>query len=817
MNDGPDASAERLPLQELVGTVLGEYTIRRILGFGSMGVVFEAHHTKLDRRVALKALPPGLGATEKAIQRFLREAQAVAQLTHEHIVPIYEISQTGAIHWYAMRFLDGEPLDRTLKRGRLDPNEAARLLQTAARAIHFAHQHGIIHRDIKPANMIVEHDGKLVITDFGLARPEQGGGITDSGAMVGTPRYMSPEQIRARKGEVDRRTDIWSLGATLYEAVAGEPPFPGESTQEILQQILDVDPRSPRSLRPDLPFDLEVIILKAMEKEPKRRYASALAFAQDLERFLEGEPIVARRTSIVKRSLRRLSKHKAIVGLTAAIVLIVLTFGWITKRSRDQQNDRMFRDKLEQARGSFADENFADADQNYDDALRLRANDVEALLGRARARCFLSQEWERELAADPNALPTLKQAWGSPDKLYAAAFRDLEAVERDLPDQPLACFYRGFLRWRSRVALERDRGFEDLFRAETLGAGDWETQLEFARFRFGLARDERRDESQRGELLQHALTNATRAVQMLEDASTHHPTALLDRWRFRAHKLRADVYQRLYESGGNLKTYLELALSDLVAALAIDRERDVLTRQQRDFVKGLLDEAARPAPTSSGVAQMRPDARPLPGIARDLLKLFDSAPMSEKSETIAKLLKSGGAALSPLVDPLLENVGTLREGLMDRFINPFLPAGATVSDAARTTAETSAQKARHLLQEALKSGTVTRAVREQARDHLRAAAAANPRNAQYHFELAVVEQDLGELVDARSHLERATAIAPSNPLFFSQLALVCEGLDDFAKAIEHAHQAALLAPGIAEFQALETRLRDDAATQQQDG
>ena len=296
MNERSDPP-ERLPLQELVGTTLGEYTIRRVLGYGSMGVVFEAHHTKLDRRVALKALPPGLGSTEKAIQRFLREAQAVAQLSHEHIVPIYEISQSGAIHWYAMRFLDGEPLDKTLQRGRLDPQEAARLMQTAARAVHFAHQHGIIHRDIKPANMIVEHGGKLVLTDFGLARPEQGSGITDSGAMVGTPRYMSPEQIRAKRGEVDRRTDIWSLGATLYEMVAGEPPFPGESTQEILQQILDVEPRTPRSLRPDLPADLEVVILKAMEKEPKRRYASALELAQDLERFLEGEPIVARRSS----------------------------------------------------------------------------------------------------------------------------------------------------------------------------------------------------------------------------------------------------------------------------------------------------------------------------------------------------------------------------------------------------------------------------------------------------------------------------------------------------------------------------------------
>ena len=183
-----DEALGRVPLQELVGKQLGDYSLKRVLGHGSMGVVFEAIHAKLGRRVALKVLPPGLGATEKAIQRFLREAQAVAQLSHENIVPIYEIGNEGATHFYAMQFLDGEPLDAVIRRGPLDPRDAAQLACTAARAVHFAHQRGIIHRDLKPANLIRLREGeggdaaatgRVVLTDFGLARPEQGESITD--------------------------------------------------------------------------------------------------------------------------------------------------------------------------------------------------------------------------------------------------------------------------------------------------------------------------------------------------------------------------------------------------------------------------------------------------------------------------------------------------------------------------------------------------------------------------------------------------------------------------------------------------------------
>ena len=812
MNERPDAP-ERLPLQELVGTTLGEYRVKRIVGYGSMGVVFEAHHEKLDRLVALKALPPGLGATEKAIQRFLREAQAVAQLSHESIVPIYEIRQTDAIHWYVMRFLEGDPLDRLVKAGPIDGKRAARLLQTAARAIHFAHQHGIIHRDIKPANMILDGEGRLVITDFGLARPEQGAGITDSGAMVGTPLYMSPEQIRARKGEIDRRTDIWSLGATLFELATGASPFTGESTQEILQNILEVEPRSPRALRADLHPDLEVIILKALEKEPKRRYTSALDMAQDLERFLEGEPITARRTNVFARGLRHVRKHKTIVSLAAAIVVILMLFAWASKRSRDQQHARAYESAMKDARGSFADGHFLIAADEFDEALRERKGDDAARLGRARAWCSLGQDWEQEIA-NGKTRPALSDRFGTVDRLYAAALVDLSAVLEHQPEQPVAAFYRGFLRIRSREEFDRDSGPDDLFRAMQFGSDDWETQLEFAKFRFAMTNDPDLTASKSGELIQTALRDAARAVQLLQKQIAQKPGALLERWLGRALKLRGELYSKLYATG-NVVDYLELALSDYEAAWALDdRDTDLFTRRNKaiedlgnrkaDLAKAEEDlkaASSRTLPAQPTNADPPPD----PDLARNLRALFNRSDPSAQSKVFAAILARGG----DLIAPLLAGAGDLGEGVLDNVVNPYFE-GAVVTDAARLDAEAEAERARTILQDELQRGEPRRDQREQARDHLRSAITKNPRNSQYGFELAVLEQALGEFGAARAHLETAVAIAPSNPIFRLQLALVCEQLKAFGPASLHAAEAAALAPGSVKLREIATRLRGAA-------
>jgi hypothetical protein len=817
---------ERVPLQELVGTSLGEYAITRVLGHGSMGVVFEATHQKLGRRVALKVLPPGLGATEKAIQRFLREAQAVAQLSHDHIVPIYEIAETGTMHWYAMQFLDGESLDKVVKRGPLDPKAAAKLVLTAARAVHFAHQHGIVHRDVKPANMILQSDGKLVLTDFGLARPEQGGAITDSGAMVGTPLYMSPEQVRAHKGDVDRRTDVYSLGATLYELVTGRPPFVGESTQEILQKILDEEARPPRTFASNVPADLEVVTMKALEKERKRRYVSALELAQDLERFLEGEPILARGSSVFGRTWRRVRKQKTVAVLALVIATVVLGFSWVMKHQRDVALARDFRGALDAAHNALVDESYLNAFAKFGDALKLKPDDLDARLGRARARCFLGQEWEsaneeagRETRPDLAKDPQLQ----SPEWNFSSALVDARFVADAQPKNALAVFYRGFLAWRMRAKLaSRDEGkaaIEDLTTADTLGVEDWETQAELAKFRFGLASDSKREADQRGELLQQALTNASNAARIADrlfDAQSLPP-----RLCARVHRLRAQVYDLLYALGGNATLYLECALADCQRTLDLDsrdtlagnllakvssRLADARTSEQRSAAPAV---AASHAPSSSGDTAA-------PEVARNVLALLGAAEQSAQSEALGKLLARGGELLAAG----WQSTEGLRDDFMDRFVNPGR-GDLAVSRQARDEAAAQAEEARRILREGLSRGSLSPDERRQARDHLAAAVAKNGRSAQYLFELAVVEQALGELESAHAHLARATTLAASNPLFFHQLAVVCEQEQKFDEALVAARRTCELAENDADFRADRARLAiaaarraaDDAARQ----
>ena len=788
----PGSSPARVPLQELVGTRLGDYSVKRVLGHGSMGVVFEAVHEQLGRGVALKALPPGLGATEKAIQRFLREAQAVAQLSHENIVPIYEISCAGAIHYYAMQFLEGEPLDRVVKRGPLDPRRAAQLACTAARAIHFAHQHGIIHRDIKPANLIVQGDGRLVLTDFGLARPEQGGGITDSGAMVGTPLYMSPEQVRAKRGEVDRRTDVYSLGATLFEMATGRPPFSGESTQEILQAILERDPQPLRAIQPAVPADLDVVVMKALEKEPRRRYASALELAQDLERFLEGEPILARRTTIVARAWRRVKKQRTIAVLSVLVAAIASGFSFAMKHQGDASRRRQFDTANADARTAFAEESYLTAWTKFDEALRVRPEDLDARLGRARSLCFMGLAWERDNQTQGRETrPQLAERFGSVDKLYAGALADARTVADARPDDTLALFYRGFLRWRSREKLERDAAVEDLFAADIKGEEDWETQAELARFRYGLAKDPKRDLDQRGELLQHALTNASRAVKLVEERAAKLP----QRFVARAHRLRAEVYYLLYDLGGNAAIYLDLALADAERALRIvvrDPELETLVNSARS----IREDALRKAQEDSRRASPRPDSR-APDLARGVLTLLGVAEKSEQSKALAGILQRGGELLAAG----WQETDGIRTGLMDRFVNPYVPASLQVSPEARDEAAAEAEAARGIQQSGLLRGNLAPSDQRAARDHLVRAVERNPRNAQYLFELAVVEQGLGELEAAREHLGSATRIAASNPLFVHQLALVCEQMQLWDEALVHARRSVELAPENADFAA----------------
>jgi serine/threonine protein kinase len=367
---------------------LGDFQIMREIGRGGMGIVYEAVQLSLGRRVALKVLPFAATFDAKHLQRFHNEAQAAAQLHHTNIVPIYYVGSDRGVHFYAMQLIDGHSLAVVIRQIRRqvgrspaiepsgaalpsreavrdgstiaypdvlplpDPeapvgetvsqvalalstqrsgkqkfyNTAARFVMQAAEALDHAHQYGIVHRDIKPANLLVDAHSRLWITDFGLAQFRAEANLTRTGDLLGTLRYMSPEQALGQRVLLDHRTDIYSLGATLYELVTLEPMFSEQDHQALLYQIIHDEPRAPRALDKSVPVDLETIILKAVSKNPADRYASAQDLAADLQRYLEDKPISAKRPSLPERARKWSRRHPSFVA-ALVVVMVLLTAG----------------------------------------------------------------------------------------------------------------------------------------------------------------------------------------------------------------------------------------------------------------------------------------------------------------------------------------------------------------------------------------------------------------------------------------------------------------------------------------------------------
>ncbi|HEX4614228.1 MAG TPA: serine/threonine-protein kinase, partial [Urbifossiella sp.] len=306
------ADLPTLPGYDLVGEI----------GRGGMGVVYTARHRTLNRVVAIKLIADAGTAAASSLARFRQEAAAVARLQHPNIVQIFETGVTGGRPFLALEYVDGGTLRQRTAGVPQPPRDAARLVETVSRAVHHAHEHRIIHRDLKPANILLTAGGVPKVADFGLARSlDAGGGLTLTADFAGTPAYAAPEQLHNRPAGVGPWTDIYGLGATLYELLAGRPPFDTASLPELLRQVADQDPTPPRRLRPDCPRDLETICQKCLEKNPARRYPSALALADDLRRFLADEPILARPIGPVGRGWRWAKRNPTVAGLVVAIGL----------------------------------------------------------------------------------------------------------------------------------------------------------------------------------------------------------------------------------------------------------------------------------------------------------------------------------------------------------------------------------------------------------------------------------------------------------------------------------------------------------------
>ncbi len=368
---------------------LGDFRIERRLGCGGMGVVYQALQISLNRRVALKVLPSGLLDNASAIERFHREARAAAKLRHPNIVTIHAEGIEQGVCYFAMEMIDGQSLDeiigelrdalatetsgaeedavprrerpcllRDCRSQREYFDTVARLIAEVADALAYAHREGIIHRDVKPSNLILASSGRLVLLDFGIARVCQEQDMTVTGSFVGTPRYMSPEQIRSAKHSPDQRSDVYALGATLYELLTLQPLFDGENREQVIGQILSAEPARPRQIDRHIPVDLETICLKAIEKEPPRRYAGAAEMGEDLRRYLHGHVIRAKAPGATDRVVKLVRRRKiaAVLGLCLAVATaFAMTIAWKHYSTRWAQQDAMAEiDRLIQEDAYFA-------------------------------------------------------------------------------------------------------------------------------------------------------------------------------------------------------------------------------------------------------------------------------------------------------------------------------------------------------------------------------------------------------------------------------------------------------------------------------
>jgi len=478
---------------------VGKYEIIDELGRGGMGVVYKARHPGLDRTVALKTLLAT--GSEEHVERFLREARAAARMgKHPNLVQVHDVGEENGVFYFTMEYIEGQAFDREIHVDKAPPRRVAEVVEAVARGLAQAHAEGIVHRDLKPANVLIDLTRRPLLTDFGLAK-EVGAGssVSVAGQILGTPAYMSPEQAEGKLDQVNERSDVYGLGTVLYEGLTRKPPFEGSGNIEILRKVTGVDPVPPSSFMPGIPRDLEVICLKALSKAPADRYESAAAMADDLDRFLKGDPILARPIPWTVRLARKALKNRLVSGLGVAAVALLVAGSFLTAKLVREKNDRERtrialegEEKVREAKRKRVEDHVLKGRQSLEKAERSMRPDVVAIAGQSASREPLDAaltELDAAILEDANHFEARRlraralRLGGNVEEAVAESDRALALRPDDAPalyDKALAAIdlyrsakgqvsvvdYSGFLslggQGRRRVVLHRDPRAEEL-------------------------------------------------------------------------------------------------------------------------------------------------------------------------------------------------------------------------------------------------------------------------------------------------------------------------------------------------------------------
>lgn len=492
--------AEMLPLREALKPessppfskrLFGDYELLEEIAHGAMGVVYKARQTSLKRIVALKMIRSGQLASAEEVRRFRTEAENAATLDHRYIVPIYEVGEKDGQHYFTMKQIKGGSLAQHMRRFRHSARASARLMAKVSRAVHHAHQSGILHRDLKPANILLDRRGQPHVTDFGLAKRVEGGAVmTQTGVIVGTPSYMAPEQASGKK-QLTTSVDVYALGAILYELLTGRPPFWTTNVIETLRKVLEQEPARPRSINPLIDRDLETICLKCLEKDPGKRYGSAERLAEDLGRWLAGEPIEGRRTSFLERGIKWAKRNPGMAGMGSLLIVILASAtalsslfavraeqkAWEARKNADLAKEEKLRadEKAAEAKANAiradekADEAQAHAKRAKTNAQRADAKTREAEANAKRADDKAAEARANAKRADDNAAEAKVNANQARTRLYISEMRlaqmhweqsgighVMEALDGQRPERTGGTDFRGF-EWYywSRLCNER--------------------------------------------------------------------------------------------------------------------------------------------------------------------------------------------------------------------------------------------------------------------------------------------------------------------------------------------------------------------------